>query len=190
MCVCTCLVLDTVVDTDSVASSRGGDTGSVASSVAHTDSVASSMVHTGSEASSVVTDSNGCVFDANAPFRGDMFPVLPYPMKTASQGFDINTVAAWSLSDSRVMCSDCDEECSIVQCRMLAKAKPNQNEPKYRCGKCASTHTKIYRSHGSGMGAKMLGLPNVERAEFFQQAKTMGQKEIEQRVEAHAYIRA
>ena len=151
--------------------------------------MASSMVHTDSEASSVVTDSNGCVFDANAPFRGDRFPVRPYPMKTASQGFDINTVAAWSLSDSRVICSDCDEACSIIQCRMLTKQKV-EKEPKYRCGKCASTHTKIYRAQGSGMCAKMLGLPDVERAEFFKQAKAMGQKEIEQRVEAHAYIHA
>ena len=110
----------------------------------------------------------GTLFDANAPG-----PAQPLLTGGVTKGFSIDSVAAWNFEDHKVMCSDCAVECSIVNCRLLAKVAG-----KFRCPQCSSTHTKIHRSFGAGMSASLLRIPEADRQSFFKNAKDLSQNQM------------
>ena len=48
--------------------------------------------------------------------------VVAMATRTASRGFNIETVACWNVADQYVTCSDCASKCSTTMVRLLSKS--------------------------------------------------------------------
>ena len=85
-------------------------------------------------------------------------PMLQYK---ATEGFEIEGVPAWDaiLSDKRVTCLDCGEECKKY--RVLSK-----NQCTFRCNKCSYVHTRLFRN-GNKHVIEGTDLQGTDRRQFF-----------------------
>ena len=88
----------------------------------------------------------------------------PLLQRSAREGFQITAVPAWDaiMSDTRVLCCDCGEEC--VKYRILSKV-----QCRFRCNKCNYVHTRLYGCDGKH-AVKALQEGTSARHDFFKKS--------------------
>ena len=101
-------------------------------------------------------------YTTNAAYRGDERP-LEMLMEVIPIAGD---------SDD-VICDDCGLGATLERCRVKSKGSGS-----FRCYSCSTVFSKIYNASGSGVGRKILELPQGERNDFMRDAQSKTTSEI------------
>ena len=105
-------------------------------------------------------------YTTNAAYRGDERPL--------EMLMDVIPIAGDS---DAVVCDDCGLGATLERCRVKSKGAGS-----FRCYACSTVFSKIYNASGSGIGKKVLELPEGDRHDFMRVAQSSTTSEIKGKI--------